>query len=121
MQEYLHSFGGRFANELKLESVGVDEDARKLFAVLKAYRQYTPKAALARFEIPLPFLKKSIANMVLGKFKKYASRREEFRLLRSNTFAMARRLFRQMGTLLAASGAIQHPDDVFYLRLRKDP
>src|SRR3989344_3497047 len=113
LETYLHSFGGRFANELKLESVGVDEDRRKLFAVLRAYSNFTPRTGGTDDVIP----KSIIARIVLRKFKKYASRREEFRLLRSNTFAMARRLFRRMGTLLAGNGIINHPDDVFYLRL----
>lgn len=117
LDTYLHTFGGRFANELKLESVGVDEDTRKLFAVLKAYRNYIPRLTTAQPEPNLPFSKKIIVNIVLSKFKKYAARREEFRLLRSNTFATARRLFRRMGRLLADRGILNHPDDVFYLHL----
>lgn len=117
LDAYLHTFGGRFANELKLESVGVDEDTKKLFAVLKAYRNYTPKLTTTRSEPYLPFFKKIIVNIVLSKFKKYAARREEFRLLRSNTFATARRLFRRMGRMLANRGVLNHPDDVFYLQL----
>ncbi|KKU79096.1 MAG: Pyruvate phosphate dikinase PEP/pyruvate-binding protein [Parcubacteria group bacterium GW2011_GWA2_47_7] len=111
LEDYLHSFGGRFANELKLESVGVDEDRKKLFAVLRAYRNYTPRSRGDGAVLP----EKMIARLILRKFKKYASRREEFRLLRSNTFAMARRLFRRMGKLLTDKGAIEHIDDVFYL------
>lgn len=117
LDTYLHTFGGRFANELKLESVGVDEDTKKLFAVLKAYRNYIPRLTTAQPEPHLPFSKKIIVSIVLRKFKKYAARREEFRLLRSNTFATARRLFRRMGKLLADRGMLNHPDDVFYLQL----
>lgn len=119
LDDYMHSFGGRFANELKLESIGVDEDAKKLFMVLKAYRNYTPRPTVDSFDPPLPLLKRIIAKIVLRKFKKYASRREEFRLLRSNTFAMARRLFRQMGTLLAQQGRLKNVDDIFYLQLEE--
>lgn len=119
LNDYLHSFGGRFANELKLESIGVDEDTKKLFAVLKAYNNYTPRPTVDSFDPPLPPLKRVIAKIVLRKFKKYASRREEFRLLRSNTFAMARRLFRQMGTLLEQRGKLKQADDVFYLHLEE--
>ncbi|KKQ58124.1 MAG: Pyruvate phosphate dikinase PEP/pyruvate-binding protein [Candidatus Levybacteria bacterium GW2011_GWB1_41_21] len=116
---YLHAFGGRFANELKLESIGVDEDTKKLFAVLKAYRNYIPRPTITNFDPPLPLFKKIIAKIVLRKFKKYAARREEFRLLRSNTFAMVRRLFRQMGALLAEKKILNHPDDIFYLHLEE--
>lgn len=113
LEDYLHSFGGRFANELKLESVGVDEDRNKLFSVLRMYRHYIPKSN--RDDVVSP--RGIITRIALRKFKKYASRREEFRLLRSNTFATARRLFRRMGALLSGKEAIKHPDDVFYLHI----
>lgn len=117
LNKYLLIFGGRFANELKLESVGVDEDTTKLFAVLRAYENYKPKEYTHPKLLKLPLAKKIVVKIVLAKFKKYASRREEFRLLRSNTFGMARSLFRQMGSLLAKQSVIQNADDVFYLRL----
>jgi len=117
LESYLIKFGGRFANELKLESVGVDEDETKLLSVLKVYSNYEPKVCKSNKDIHLPFLKKIMVQIILGKFKKYASRREEFRLLRSNTFAVVRRLFRRIGELLAEKRILQHPDDVFYLQL----
>ncbi|MSU54484.1 MAG: hypothetical protein EXS48_01410 [Candidatus Staskawiczbacteria bacterium] len=119
LESYLIKFGGRFANELKLESVGVDEDETKLLSVLRVYSDYEPKIHKSHKDISLSFLKKVLVRFVLNKFKKYASRREEFRLLRSNTFAITRRLFRRMGELLAKEGIIQTADDVFYLRLEE--
>lgn len=141
LDEYLQTFGGRFANELKLESIGVDEDMEKLFAVLKAYKGYYtlssdfdsdamhvthmhallarqnknfhPKPYANSVNIPVSFFKR----IIISKFRKYSSRREEFRLLRSNTFGMARRLFRHMGKLLAESKIIERSDDVFYLQM----
>ncbi|MGH2611778.1 MAG: PEP/pyruvate-binding domain-containing protein [Rhabdochlamydiaceae bacterium] len=115
LQAYLVMFGVRFANELKLESVGVDEDTSKLFAVLKAYSQYKPEFYAHEIENTLPFFKKTLSYFILRKFKKYAQRREEFRLLRSNTFGIVRTLFRRMGVLLAEQGVIAEEKDVFYL------
>ncbi len=119
LDTYLHTFGGRFASELKLESIGVDEDPKKLFVVLKAYRNYKPKSGIVQPDLSLPFFKKLIVKIIVGKFRKYASRREDFRLLRSNTFAMARHLFRHMGTLLVRGGSIQNQGDVFYLTMQE--
>lgn len=119
LREYLHTFGGRFGGELKLESVGVDEDLGKLFATLKAYARYRPKPLDAPPLAQMPYLKKVFAAIVVHSFKKYARRREEFRLLRSNTFGMARKLFRRMGTLLCAAERIAHADDIFYLQLNE--
>jgi len=111
-ESYLRTFGGRFANELKLESVGADEDLGKLFALMRAYADGVKRAVVKAAQLPkLSYL----ADRALGGFRKYAGRREEFRLLRSNTFAMARRMFKRMGALLVESGAIVQADDVFYL------
>lgn len=119
LNEYLHLFGGRFANELKLESVGVDEDTTKLFSVLKVYRNYKLKTNTSSERLKLPFFKKILVSIILNKFKKHASLREEFRLLRSNTFGMARHLFRRMGTILVENGVIKGVDDIFYLRMEE--
>ena len=119
LNEYLHSFGGRFANELKLESIGVDEDTTKLFSVLKAYRSYEPKPVVSSEKLKLPFFKKFIVQIVLSKFIGHASLREEFRLLRSNTFGMTRRLFRRMGVILTENGVIENVDEVFYLQMEE--
>lgn len=117
LNEYLHLFGGRFANELKLESVGVDEDTTKLFSVLKAYRNYKLKINTPSEKLKLPFFKKILVSIILNKFKKHASLREEFRLLRSNTFGMTRRLFRRIGKILVKNGVIDNINDVFYLNV----
>lgn len=119
LKEYLHLFGGRFANELKLESVGVDEDTTKLFSVLKAYRNYKLKTKILSEELKLPFFKKIIIKIILSNFKKHASLREEFRLLRSNTYGCARRLFRRMGVLLVENDVIENVDDVFYINMEE--
>lgn len=119
LNEYLHSFGGRFANELKLESVGVDEDTTKLFSVLKAYRGYKLKIKHFTQKINLPYFNKIVVQIILNKFKKHASLREEFRLLRSNTFGITRQLFRRMGVILVENDVIRSIDDVFYLKMEE--
>lgn len=118
LNNYLIQFGGRFANELKLESVDIEEDHGKLLAVLRTYGSFTPKATgRTKPEIKAPWLKKIWLNFILAKFKKYASRREEFRLLRSNMFAITRKLFRRMGDILVEQAIISNTEDVFYLSL----
>ena len=54
-------------------------------------------------------------RLLISKFRKYASRREEFRLLRSNMFGFVRKLCRRIGALLERSGNLSQADDVFYL------
>lgn len=117
-EEYLGTFGGRLANELKLETVGLEEDRTKLFGTLRAYRAYAAPGTGEEIPLPrLPLGKRMLARFALRSFKEHAARREDFRLLRSATFSIARRLFKRMGALLAESGAIALADDVFYLTL----
>lgn len=117
---YLEKFGGRFANELKLESVGIDEDTAKFLSVLKLYSKYKPAPrGMGDEVIALSPLKKLLFELILKKFKKYASQREEFRLLRSNAFGITRRLFKRMGGLLAEQKIVQKSADVFYLTLNE--
>ena len=117
LDNYFDVFGGRFANELKLESIGIDEDISKLFPVLIAYKNFSRKKIHMRFNLSVPFYKKIILGFVLPQFKRYASQREEFRLLRSNTFGLSRKLFRRMGKILVEKKVIRNIDDVFFLEL----
>lgn len=109
--EYFNIYGGRFANELKLESADVEFEPNALFNLLKAYQNYVPKPQLeSRIE-------KQKQGFILRKFIKYAQQREELRLLRSNAFSLVRRIFRRIGVLLSQQGVIELPADVFYLTI----
>jgi rifampicin phosphotransferase len=107
--KYFNLYGGRFANELKLESADVEFEPEALFNLLKAYRNYSPKTIEKKG--------KQKKGFVLRKFIKYAQQREELRLLRSNAFSLVRRIYRRIGTLLCEQGIIDQPADVFYLTI----
>ncbi len=118
---YLRLFGGRFANELKLETVGMDEDVTKCMTVLQAYEAYAAPtvAEHAGDVVPLPYFKRLFCGFALKKFKKYAARREVFRLYRSNMFSIARRIFRRAGVLMEEQGILKEAQDVFYLSVEE--
>ncbi len=116
-EQYLEKFGGRFANELKLETIGIDEDTRKFMTVLRAYENYTP-TQVEQHEVKavsLPFFKNILFKHSLKKFKKYASQREDFRLFRSNMFSITRSVFRRVGVILKDQEVLGHADDVLYM------
>lgn len=120
-EQYLEKFGGRFANELKLETVGIDEDIRKFMTVIRAYETYTPKQ-LGPSEVKavvLPFFKNILFKHSLKKFKKYASGREDNRLFRSNMFSITRSIFRRVGVILKEQEILKHADDVFYMSVEE--
>jgi phosphohistidine swiveling domain-containing protein len=114
LDNYIVTFGGRFASELKLESLGIDEDPKRLLSMIAIYSTFT-RTSFSQLQVKeLKGVKKIVAKLLLSKFKKYASKREEFRLLRSNTFAITRKLFRRMGAVLTEDGKFESVDDVFY-------
>ena len=120
-EKYLEMFGGRFANELKLETVGIDEDVKKLMTVLRAYTEYTARPVKHEDKkvLELSFFKNILFQYSLTKFKKYASQREEFRLLRSNMFSVTRSVFRRVGATLHQQHTLKKAEDVFYMTVKE--
>ena len=110
-KNYFGIYGGRFANELKLESSDIEEDSLKLIRLLKLYKNFKPPVSELSSIISL----NGFMAFSLGRFRKFASRREELRLLRSNTFAIVRKLFNRMGAILAEKGMIEKAADIYYL------
>ena len=105
-EEYLMKFGGRFANELKLETSDITEDFNAFSMMILSYskRKY---GLVNQSPIEGNFLEKL--------FKKTASRREDFRLLRANMFAIIRKLCLHIGDCYAKKGFIKNKDDIFFL------
>jgi len=108
LNDYFDLYGGRFANELKLESADVEFECAALFSLLRAYKNGRVNSINRQ---PVEVSK----GFALKRFVKYARQREELRLLRSNSFSLVRRIFRRLGILLAKRGVLQNPEDIFYL------
>ena len=103
---YINKFGGRFANESKLETRDINEDFDSLSDLLLTYSTMNTN------------LKESAnksETFFEGLFKKFASRREDFRLLRANMFGVFRKLSISIGKEYVKKGLIKNSDDIFYL------
>lgn len=114
--KYFIEFGGRFANELKLESTDIEDDIGKLFKLFNLYNNYSTTEkdyAVAKNDLGL------FANYTIRKFKKHASKREELRLLRSNCFSLIRKIFNQIGKIYTEENRMQIADDIFYLTVEE--
>ena len=110
-EKYLMKFGGRFANELKLETSDITEDFNAFSIMVLSYsnKKY------------VPYNQSSIEGKFLEKlFKKTASRREDFRLLRANMFAIIRKLSLHIGDCFVKKGLIEDRDDIFFLDIDSD-
>ena len=109
LEDYFSVYGGRFANELKLESPDVEENIVSFFKVLKNYSSLEIKN--------LENEKKE--SFVIKKFKKYAAQREEFRLLRSNAFSIVRKIFNRIGQIYFEENKINNQEDIFFLKINE--
>ncbi len=116
MKDYFLEYGGRFANELKLESVDLEEDPARFMELLRLFEDYPVIEQEGNDELSgLGWLDRYL----LRQFKKYASIREEMRLLRSNCFSLVRKLFNRLGQIYAQAGLIEKPGDIFYLSMEE--
>lgn len=118
---YINDFGDRTVGELKLETHTYREKPDLLMEQVKAYAGTEGLEDLARR------LSQGISVLsggpVLSFLTKRASlgiyNRESSRMNRSRLYGYARRLFLDMGELLAQEGKLKEPRDVFYLTMRE--
>lgn len=120
---YLAKFSDRCTEELKLESITLDQDPAPLLAAIAA-AALTPRAAHAQSEDGTAALdrilkdrpiRRRIARWMLGWARDRVRDRENLRFERTRIFGHARRVLVAMGRQLAALDAIDAPRDVFLL------
>jgi rifampicin phosphotransferase len=108
--KYFNIYGGRFANELKLESDDLREDFQKFSSLVEIYS----KTELANKIIHNTFVR---GGLLVFLIRFFATNREEMRLLRSNFFSMVRKVFVRVGVIFYEQGYIKEAKDVFYLSI----
>jgi pyruvate,water dikinase len=108
---YFSVFGGRFPNELKLESPSPMDDFSALSNAIQeiASSPLLSKGPQAHQQLPWG----------IKQLQRYIKQREAFRLLRSTAFGWLRRILLQAGINAAKSDHIQEPDDIFYLKIEE--
>jgi phosphohistidine swiveling domain-containing protein len=110
---YFRIYGGRFANELKLESSELTKDSVDFTRLLIAYRD-------VKFNAPIKAKKINVGNFgnfFLSETKKYIEQREDLRILRAKVFSIARRIFIEIGKRMEREKIIVDSRDVFYLTI----
>jgi len=120
IEQYFLKYGGRFANELKLESNDVENDFEKFSVMIELYsKAQTTKPHKFKYKRDYNLYKNLFGMFVLRKFKKYSSQREELRLLRSNAFAIIRKLFNRVGDIYHQDNILEDKKDIFYLKIEE--
>jgi pyruvate,water dikinase len=136
-KEFLDLYGFRCVNELKLEEPDLHDDpsfaleAVGSYVRMKSYsveemeareREIRSKAeAVASEKLGgiFGFLKRPIFGFVLKHARSAVRDRENLRFDRTKTFGIVRHLFRGFGKNLHALGALDSPQDVFYLNIEE--
>lgn len=120
---YIARFGDRCTEELKLESITLDENPAPLLAsVAAAARQPPPRlkregGGIERLDMLLARspLRRSVLKRVLNWAKARVRDRENLRFERTRIFGQARRVFVAIGRQLHAHDRLAEPRDVFFL------
>ncbi len=128
--EYLEKYGDRCTNELKLESLSLEENPLILFRTIgqMAKSQFNKNEAnpektfrvKAEDDIKKTFrlhpLRRIMFYFVLNRARKYIKDRENLRFERTRVFARARQIFREFGNKFYNAKIIGKPSDIFYLQ-----
>lgn len=108
--QYLHRFGGRFPNELRLE----DPSPLDRFDVLAE----TLEALAQQPILPAPrWPSEKGYPWGIRKLRQFIQQREGLRLLRSSAFAWLRKILLESGHHYAQGNLLDAPEDVFWLQI----
>ena len=119
IEDYLSIFGGRFADELRLEAEDLDADPEYLIKLLAGYGLSAPPRSFREGVDPLriSYGRRLVFDYLLIRTKRFLREREELRLLRSKAFSRVRRLFKALGRRLREDRVLQDERDIFYLEV----
>jgi phosphohistidine swiveling domain-containing protein len=127
---YIDRFGDRCLDELKLESATLQDDPLPLYRAVghlaaapaathtgSARRQDTEAEVMARLSgRPVRRrLYRALLDLARGRIRD----RENLRFERTRVYGRVRSVFLEIGQRLAAAGALNDPEDVFYLEARE--
>ena len=126
INDYIHLYGDRYLEELKLESKTFRTNPELLLETIRSLRSgLVNKPAKSNEAKPVKPLADPTVDIhrEFGKSVIYQGavlgirNREIARLDRTRIFGMARELFLRLGRIMVESGALEEPRDVFWLNL----
>lgn len=124
IKDYLDKFSDRCAEELKLESITLDQDPTPLYIAIGSGTRPLTQAGKAK-EDPLKELfpnkpiKRVLVRGIMAWAKARVRDRENLRFERTRIFGRARKLFLAIGKQFQAHGLIEKPEDVFMLTVQE--
>ncbi len=126
VQNYIKAYGCRAStSELKMETITYREDPLAFIETLKVnIKNYVPSKSttqavdyktILKDAYPYQLLKRKRIENLIKKTVTKTKARENYRFMRTETFAVVRQLFLAMGNSLFAAKQIDAPRDVLYL------
>jgi rifampicin phosphotransferase len=127
VDSYIARFGDRCTEELKLESITLDENPAPLLASIAAAARPQPLAAkrngggIDRLDTLLSGkpVRRAVLKRVLNWAKARVRERENLRFERTRIFGRARRVFVAIGRQLHAHDRLDEPRDIFFLTVQE--
>jgi pyruvate,water dikinase len=124
---YIERFGDRCTQELKLESITLDEDPSSLLSAMVAAARRPAIEGDRSEQAGLDFarvakgkpVRRLIARLFVGWAKARVRDRENLRFERTRIFGRARKVFLAMGRELVALGHLDDPRDILYLTVNE--
>jgi len=125
LEAYLHAYGDRCLEELKLEQPTFRQCPAALIRTIRE-QLASPQAWLDR-DAPVSQkallrgiahpLRRAMVRWVLRRAQYTLAGRENMRFARTRVFGIARRIFGELGRCFAAQGILERPDDIHYLTI----
>lgn len=124
---YIAKFGDRCTEELKLESITLEENPSPLLASIAAAARQQPAApkrdggGIGRLDALLSGkpIKRAVLKRVLSFAKAMVRNRENLRFERTRIFGQARRVFLAIGKQLHAYDRLDDPRDIYFLTVQE--
>ncbi|MDD6395166.1 MAG: PEP-utilizing enzyme, partial [Firmicutes bacterium] len=125
INKYIENYGARSMDELKLETVTMQEDPTFLFETIKQYLEincdvevYQPddgKSLEKELYSHCAFGQKWLMKLLVKMTKFFIKNRESLRLRRTYIFSIVRNIFLRVGHNFESEGLIDNYRDIFFL------
>lgn len=126
IRSYIHEFGSRMPNELKLESMTLEENPVDLIKLIRCFMERDGSKVVEKANFDrnvylgkLGFGKRFFMKWLLAWAANSISRREESRFRRTLIFGYARKLFLAIGGDFVSRGILKTKRDIFYLKFEE--
>lgn len=124
-ERYLHLYGDRCMNELKLEETNLRDNPLPLIHSIAAAAAHpvnlegnSPVRAKAEARInELAWIRRPLFRWVLGQARRHVRNRENLRFARSRLFGLLRGILNSLGAQWTQAGKLAQAADIYYLTI----